>query len=107
MFATRRQASLWFVGDLMQMVALGFGVILVDDHIMLATIGFFSLMGLSLWLSLVNKPSYPGGSQRSGLAVYRAASDRLGFKVSLIWVKLALIIVVFIIMVIFLGVLND
>jgi hypothetical protein len=73
----------------MQPVALIFGIVLVySDHIMLATIGFFSLLGLSLWLSVAHKPSYPEVSLKSGLAAYRAASDRLGFKVSLIWVKL-------------------
>jgi len=85
----------------MHVVAVGFMISLpFGNHILLVVVGFLSSMGLSIWLSVANQPSFPAGSRRSRPALYRAASDRLGFKVSLIWVQIALGIVLLVALVI-------
>ena len=74
----------------MQIAAVGFLVGLPSGE--LRWVAVLSLMGMSIWLWAANQPSYPAGSRRTWRALYRAASDRLGWNVSLIWVKFALTI---------------
>jgi len=77
-FASRRQARLWLLGEFMRYVALGFMVSLpFAGYTLEMGVGFVSSMGLSIWLSVVNKPS-SAESWKTRPALFRAASDRLG-----------------------------
>jgi hypothetical protein len=96
-FASERRAALWLVGEFIQVVAVGFAVVLsLVGRVNLGMLGFFSLMGLSIWISVANQPPYPVGPWKARAALFRAASHRLGWKISLIWVHTTLTIVLFI-----------